>query len=166
MILSSTVGPNKEWKPKPTNINVQDFGTTVAPEAPTILVEATAQTQHDTSVLDMEEATSKLQRKLEELHLSQRQLVILPNHIHIPESERTKLSFGSFGADFGVTTSYVNGLVSDKSSPSLSEISQGIEESVDDQASRFAMIDSERNIERESDVTLFLGLKIGIKYNK
>ncbi|KAL4598728.1 hypothetical protein ACB092_11G078200 [Castanea dentata] len=129
------VGPNKEWKPKPTNINVQDSGTAAAPEAPTILVEATAQTQHDTSVLDMEEATSKLQRKLEELHLPQRQLVILPNHIHVPESERTKLSFGSFGADFGVTTSYVSGPVSDKSSTSLSEISQGIEESVDEQAS-------------------------------
>ena len=147
MILSSTVGPNKEWKPKPTNINVQDSRTAAALEAPTILVEATAQTQHDTSFLDMEEA--KLQRKLEELHLPQRQLVILPNHIHVPESERTKLRFGSFGADFGVTTSYVSGPVSDKSSTSLSKISQGIEESVDEQASRFAMIDNERNV-RES----------------
>ncbi|KAK7829743.1 two-component response regulator arr9, partial [Quercus suber] len=46
---------------------------------------------------------------LEELHLPKRQLVILPNHIHVLESERTKLSFGSFGVDFGVTTSYVSG---------------------------------------------------------
>nr|XP_023891926.1 GBF-interacting protein 1-like isoform X2 [Quercus suber]POE61410.1 gbf-interacting protein 1 [Quercus suber] len=135
IISPQKVGPNKEWKPKPTNINVQDSGTAAAPEAPAILVEATAQTQHDTSVLDMEEATSNLQRKLEELHLPQRQLVILPNHIHVPESERTKLSFGSFGTDFGVTTSYISGPVSDKSSTSLSEISQGIEESVDEQAS-------------------------------
>ncbi|XP_075659326.1 uncharacterized protein LOC142629258 [Castanea sativa] len=37
---------------------------------------------------------------LEELYLPQCQLVILPNHIHVPESERTKLSFGSFGADY------------------------------------------------------------------
>ena len=59
------------------------------------------------------------------------------------------MSFGSFGADFGVTTSYVGGPVSDKSSTSLSEISQGIEEFVDEQNSRFAMIDSERNVERE-----------------
>ena len=28
------------------------------------------------------------------------------------------------------------------------------------------MIDSERNIERESNITLFLGLEIDIKYNK
>ena len=62
------------------------------------------------------------------------------------------MSFGSFGANFGVTTIYVNGPVSDKSSTSLSEISQGIEESVDEQASRLAMIDSERNVERESQI--------------
>ena len=159
MILSSTIGPNKEWKPKPTNINVQDFGIVAAPEAPTILVEAIAQTQHDTSILDMEEATSKLQRKLKELHLPQHQLVILPNHIHVLEYERTKLSFGSFGVDFGVTTSCVSGPVSDKSFTSLFEISQGIEESMDEQASRFVMIDNERNVERESEVTLFFGFK-------
>ena len=78
------------------------------------------------------------------------------------------MSFGSFGADFGVTTSYVSGPVSDKSSTSLSEISQDIEEFVDEQNSRFAMIDSERNVEREreSNITLFLGLDIDIKYNK
>ena len=93
---------------------------------------------------------------LEELHLPQRQLVILPNHIHVPESERTKLSFG---VDFGVTTRYVNGPVSDRSFTSLSKISQGIEESMDEQASRFAMIDNERNVERESEVTLFFGFK-------
>ena len=68
---------------------------------------------------------------LEELHLPQRQLVILPNHVHVPESERTKLSFGSFRVDFRVTTSYVSGHMSDKSSTSLFEISQGIEEFVD-----------------------------------
>ena len=60
------------------------------------------------------------------------------------------MSFESFGADFGVTTSYVSGLVCDKSSTSLFEISQGIEESVDEQASRFVMINNERNGERKS----------------
>ncbi|GMY09621.1 GBF-interacting protein 1 isoform X2 [Fagus crenata] len=130
------VGSNKEWKPKPTNFNVvQDSGTAGASEVLTISVEATAQTQHEPSVLGMEEATSKLQRKLEVLHLPQRQLVILPNHIHVPESERSKLSFGSFGASFGVTTSYVSGPESDKSSTPLSETSQGIEETVEEEAS-------------------------------
>ena len=147
MILSSTVGSNKEWKPKPTNFNVvQDSGTAGASEVLTISVEATAQTQHEPSVLGMEEATSKLQRKLEVLHLPQRQLVILPNHIHVPESERSKLSFGSFGASFGVTTSYVSGPESDKSSTPLSETSQGIEETVEEEASRFVMIYKFKNL--------------------
>ena len=35
------------------------------------------------------------------------------------------------------------------------QISQGIEESMDEQVSRFAMIDSERNVKRESNITLF-----------
>jgi hypothetical protein len=88
----------------------------------------------------MEEATSKLQKKLEELRLPQRQLVIIPNHIHVPESERTKLSFGSFGASFGVTTSYVSGPESDKSSTPVSEASQDVEETVEEQTSRFELI--------------------------
>ena len=59
------------------------------------------------------------------------------------------MNFGSFGVDFRVTTSYVSGPASDKSSTSLFEISWGIEESIDKQASKFAMIDSERNVERK-----------------
>ena len=74
------------------------------------------------------------------------------------------MSFGSFGADFGVTTSYVSGPVSDKSSTSLSEISQGIEEFVDEQNSRFAMIDSERNVERERvEYNTFFGFRYRYK---
>ncbi|KAG6724756.1 hypothetical protein I3842_03G272200 [Carya illinoinensis] len=132
------VGSNKEWKPKPTNFNVvQGSGTAgaaAASEAPIVSVEATDQTLPETCVLDVEEATSKLQKNLKELHLPQRQLVILPNHIHVPESERTKLNFGSFGS-FGVTTSYVSGPETDKSSTSLSEASEDVGETVEEQAS-------------------------------
>ena len=77
------------------------------------------------------------------------------SNIHVPESERTKLSFESFGANFEVTISYVSGPMSDKSSTSLSEISQGIKESVDEQASRFAMIDNGRNVKRVRSNTFF-----------
>lgn len=85
----------------------------------------------------MEEATSKLQTKLGELHLPQRQHVIIPNHIHVPESERTKLSFGSFDASFGVTSNYAGGQESEKSSTPVSQTSQVIEETVEEQAARF-----------------------------
>ncbi|XP_062152206.1 GBF-interacting protein 1-like isoform X2 [Alnus glutinosa] len=133
------VGSNKEWKPKPTTSNAVQgsgtAGTACASDVPTVSVEDTDQTQPESSVLDMEEATSKVQKKLEELRLPQRQLVIIPNHIHVPESERTKLSFGSFDASFGVTTSYVSGPESDKSSTPVSEASQDVEETVEEEAS-------------------------------
>lgn len=78
-----------------------------------------------------------MQTRLEELHLPQRQHVIIPNHIHVPESERTKLSFGSFDASFGVTSNYVGGQESEKSSTPVSETSQVIEETAEEQAARF-----------------------------
>ncbi|KAK6259611.1 hypothetical protein SCA6_014085 [Theobroma cacao] len=130
------VGSNKEWKPKPISSNAgQGSGTAGASEVPTISLEANAQSQPVSSILDSEEATSKLQKKLEELHLPQRQHVIIPNHIHVPESERSKLSFGSFDACFGVTSTYVGVQESDKSSTPLSETSQDVDETAEEQAS-------------------------------
>lgn len=98
------------------------------------------QAQQESNTLDSGEATFELQRKLEELHLPQRQHVILPNHIHVPESERTKLSFGSFGVSFGVVTSNAGGHDSDKCSTSVSEASQGGEETVEEQPARFVLL--------------------------
>ncbi|XP_021648944.2 GBF-interacting protein 1-like isoform X2 [Hevea brasiliensis] len=131
------VGSTKEWKPKPANPSVlQGSGTgpTGSSDVPNIPVEPSIRSQPLSNVLDSEETTSKLQKKLEELHLPQRQHVIIPNHIHVPESERTKLSFGSFDASFGVMASFVNGPESDKSSTPVSETSQGMEEAVEEQA--------------------------------
>ncbi|XWS36679.1 hypothetical protein CRYUN_Cryun20dG0106000 [Craigia yunnanensis] len=130
------VGSNKEWKPKPISSNVgQRSGTAGTSEVPTISLETDVQSQPVSSVPDSEEATSKLQKKLEGLHLTQRQHVIIPNHIHVPESERTKLSFGSFDASFGVTSSYVGAQESDKSSTPLSETSQDVDETTEEQTS-------------------------------
>ncbi|KAB5527755.1 hypothetical protein DKX38_021602 [Salix brachista] len=132
--LSSTGGPNKEWKPKSTNPNVaQESGAAGSSAVSNIPLEASGHSQPSSGVFDSEEATAKLQKKLEELHLPQRQHVIIPHHIHVPESERTKLSFGSFDASFGVPSSYVNAPESDKSSTPVSETSQVIEESVEEQ---------------------------------
>nr|XP_011467310.1 PREDICTED: endochitinase A isoform X3 [Fragaria vesca subsp. vesca] len=141
LIGTQKVGTNKEWKPKPivsAVVQGQATANAAASEAPADLVEVSSQSQPVPSVLDSEEANSKLQKKLEELHLPQlpqRKLVILPNHIHVPESERNKLSFGSFGATFGVTNSCVSGPESEKSSTPQSETSQVIEESVEEQSS-------------------------------
>ncbi|KAK8611669.1 hypothetical protein V6N13_131715 [Hibiscus sabdariffa] len=130
------VGSNKEWKPKTTNSNVGlDSGAAVASEVPTVSLETNAQSLPVSSVLGSEVATSKLQKKLEELHLPQRQHVIIPNHIHVPESERTKLSFGSFDASFGIALNYVGAQESDKISTPLSEASQDVDETADEQGS-------------------------------
>ncbi|KAJ6343245.1 hypothetical protein OIU76_005059 [Salix suchowensis] len=127
-------GSNKEWKPKSTNPNVaQESGAAGSSAVSNIPLEASGHSQHSSGVFDSEEATAKLQKKLEELHLPQRQHVIIPHHIHVPESERTKLSFGSFDASFGVPSSYVSAPESDKSSTPVSETSQVIEESVEEQ---------------------------------
>ncbi|XVF81410.1 hypothetical protein PTKIN_Ptkin15bG0153000 [Pterospermum kingtungense] len=129
------VGSNKEWKPKSISSNVgQGSGAGGVSEVPTVSVEANAPSQPVSSVPD-EEATSRLQKKIEELHLPQRQPVIIPNHIHVPESERTKLSFGSFDASFGITSSYVGGQKGDKSSIPLSETSQDVDETTEEQTS-------------------------------
>ncbi|OMO55115.1 UBA-like protein [Corchorus capsularis] len=129
------VGSNKEWKPKPVSSNAgQGSGNVGASEVPAVSLEANAQAQPVSNAIDSEEATSKLQKKLEDLHLPQRQHVIIPNHIHVPESERTKLSFGSFDASFGVTSNYVGTQESDKSSTPLSETSQD-DETAEEQAS-------------------------------
>ncbi|XP_024450996.2 GBF-interacting protein 1-like isoform X2 [Populus trichocarpa] len=134
-VLSSTVGSNMEWKPKATNPNVaQESGTAGLSDISNIPLESSGHSQASSGVLDSEEATAKLQKKLEELHLPQRQHVIIPHHIHVPESERNKLSFGSFDASFGVTSSYVSGAESNKSSTPVSETSQGIEEPMEEQA--------------------------------
>ncbi|KAI9382737.1 hypothetical protein POPTR_014G169900v4 [Populus trichocarpa] len=129
------VGSNKEWKPKSTNPNVaQESGTAGLSAISNIPLEASGHSQPSSGVFDSEEATAKLQKKLEELHLPQRQNVIIPHHIHVPESERTKLSFGSFDASFGVPSCHVSPPESDKSSTPVSETSQVIEESVEEQA--------------------------------
>ncbi|GMI66294.1 hypothetical protein like AT3G07660 [Hibiscus trionum] len=130
------VGSNKEWKPKPISSNVgKGSGTAGVSDVPTSSVEASAHSQPISRVLDSEEATSKLQKKLEELHLPQRQHVIIPNHIHVPESERNKLSFGSFDASFGVTLSNVGYWESAKSPTPLSEASQDLDETAEQASS-------------------------------
>lgn len=100
----------------------------------------TRQLQSVSSALDTEEAASKLQKKLEDFHIPQRQHVILPNHIIVPDSEKNKFCFGSLGVNFGVNTTIdVSGPDSEKSSTPLSETSQDIEETVEEQHSRFVM---------------------------
>ncbi|KAI6673461.1 hypothetical protein NL676_001367 [Syzygium grande] len=133
LVGSQKVGSTKEWKPKPTNPTASQRVETVAPE-----VNPVAPSRSAPSIPDPEEAASNLQKKLETLRLSQRQPVILPNHIHVPESERTKFSFGSFDASFGIITNSISAPESDKSSTIVSEMSLAIEETMEDSSGQIA----------------------------
>ncbi|XP_045817269.1 GBF-interacting protein 1-like isoform X1 [Trifolium pratense] len=133
--LQKAAGSNKEWKPKPTNTINQSSGPASVSESSAVSAEVTKQLPSVSKVLDSEEATSELQKKLEDLRLPQRQHVILPNHILVPDSEKNKFSFGSLGINFGVTTSYGSSSESEKSSTPLSKASQAVEETAGEQAS-------------------------------
>ena len=126
-----------EWKPKSINVNlVQGSGAAGTSEISSVSAESGALMQPVSGVLDSEEANPKPQKKLEELHSRARRHVIIPNHIHVPEAERTGLSFGSFTTGFGVSLVDVYDPESDKSSTPHSETSQGIGETVEEQSSR------------------------------
>ncbi|KAL7216466.1 hypothetical protein ACSBR1_028413 [Camellia fascicularis] len=134
-VIGQKVGPSKEWKPKPTNANLaQGSGAAASSEVPTT-AEANTQSYPVSNVLDTKEATSKLQRKLEELHISDDQHVIIPNHLHVPEVEKIGFCFGSFDASFGLNTGYNNGPENDKNPTPLSETSESVEETEEQSSS-------------------------------
>lgn len=135
MFFLTTGGSIKEWKPKPTHTINQASGPASVVESSVVSAEATIQLPSVSKVLDSEEAASELQKKLENLRVPPRQHVILPNHILVPESEKSKFSFGSLGINFGVATNYVTSPESEKSS-TLSKVSQAIEETAGEQNSR------------------------------
>ena len=60
----------------------------------------------------------------------------------MPDSEKNKFSFGSLGVALGVNTSYVSGPESEKSSTPVSETSQTVEETVEEQDSRYLLLTS------------------------
>ncbi|KAI4378594.1 hypothetical protein MLD38_016053 [Melastoma candidum] len=118
------VGPqkvtlNKEWKPKPSNQNVSLRSETI-PNA----INPAVQTKESSSIQVMEE--TKLQKKMEGLNLPQRPPVILPRHIHIPETEKINFSFGSFDASFSTIKLCKADPEDDDKSTVVTEISHGV----------------------------------------
>ncbi|KAA8524895.1 hypothetical protein F0562_011318 [Nyssa sinensis] len=127
------VGPSKEWKPKPTNPSLgQGSGTAGSPEVSTTV---DPNTQARPVAFDSNKAISELQRNMEESHISDGQHVIIPSHLHVPDAEKIGFCFGSFDASFGLITSYNNDPESEKSPTPLSEISEGIEKTVEQSSS-------------------------------
>lgn len=78
--------PNKEWKPKSTN----NIASAEPPNAPTATTDlAPSSSEHVTVSVpapDPNESTSmvtEVERKLDELDVSERQHVIIPNHLQV-----------------------------------------------------------------------------------
>ncbi|XP_020266674.1 GBF-interacting protein 1-like [Asparagus officinalis] len=126
---STNVKPTKEWKPKSTNVKpAPAVGKLETTDIESAKQEVVARTLPASSSISLDESTTKLHNKLGELQFSDAKHVIIPNHLQVPESERTGLSFGSFDANFGLSTSFVNDTESERSSAELSETSQEIVE--------------------------------------
>ncbi|KAG1326714.1 putative GBF-interacting protein 1-like [Cocos nucifera] len=122
---------NKEWKPKLTHTNsAQASGTPGTSDVSTV-VEAVSESPPVLS----ENMALKLEKKLDELQLSDRRHVIIPNHLQVPESERHGLSFGSFESSFNLSISFANGPAIDQSTAPPPESSQEIKGNVEDSSS-------------------------------
>ncbi|KAL9243959.1 hypothetical protein vseg_017788 [Gypsophila vaccaria] len=129
---SQKVGPNKEWKPKPTSTNtVQSPKFPSASERTVILPETCSHSQPIERTNEPEEATNKLQQELEGLHVRDAQHVIIPSHILVPDAVRTGLSFGSFDAAFVIHPTEPD----NEDSKTISVVPQGKEDLVEEQTS-------------------------------
>ncbi|XP_057796686.1 GBF-interacting protein 1-like [Salvia miltiorrhiza] len=114
VIVPQKVGPGKEWKPKSTNSSIDQVVSAAASyEGSAISVGNQPELQQAPS----EKASPELQRMLEELHISDIQQVVLPNHVHVPEAGKLGFCFGSFDASFGLEMTQDGSVGSDKSTP-------------------------------------------------
>ncbi|KAK8969567.1 hypothetical protein KSP40_PGU003893 [Platanthera guangdongensis] len=99
----SLAGPTMEWKPKSTNVNPSVSSkvccTPFVDEGEARGAISFFSHTSDSTISD----TSTKILNLEDMQISDsQQQVIIPDHLQVPESERTCLSFGSFGSNFGL----------------------------------------------------------------
>ncbi|KAJ8498773.1 hypothetical protein OPV22_009325 [Ensete ventricosum] len=120
--------PNKEWKPKSVQVNPAQASEMIDTSDILVMAEAVSQSLPASCSVTSEETTMKLEKKLDELKLSDRQHVIIPNHLQVPESERHGLSFGSFDENFDLNMVFANGPTRDKIDTPPFESSQEVKE--------------------------------------
>ncbi|KAF8388757.1 hypothetical protein HHK36_025437 [Tetracentron sinense] len=94
--------PNMEWKPKSSRkssiVSPEVIGTAAIPVS----------TPTDNS-RESKTETAQLQERLSRVNVLENQHVIIPQHLRVPEADRTQLTFGSFGAGFDSTQSLASG---------------------------------------------------------
>lgn len=132
------VGSNKDWKPKSIDQNFLPVSGVIGTSINSIRYsEASISSVQPPSSAKLEDQTAKLKEKLEELNVRDDQYVIIPNHLQVPEADRTGISFGSFVAGFAtnVSSSFANDEC-DNNYIDLPEASQEAEERNEEHPSR------------------------------
>ncbi|XP_068662803.1 GBF-interacting protein 1-like isoform X2 [Aristolochia californica] len=93
---------NMEWKPKSSKkTGLNGPGVIGKPHVPTV-------SNADNSSATQRE-TSKLPEKLSQVKVSEKQPVIIPQHLRVAEADRFRLTFGSFEAGFDSTKGSTSG---------------------------------------------------------
>ncbi|XP_010917133.1 uncharacterized protein [Elaeis guineensis] len=91
---------NLEWKPKSSQ---------KAPAVRPSVIETSSSSPHaDGSGSSNPVDVPGLSEKLSRVHILETQHVIMPLHLRVPESEHTRLTFGSFGAGFDSAKGYTS----------------------------------------------------------
>jgi len=125
---------NKEWKPKPTNKPAQ-AEYVIHDDVPVTVKDAPQSVLVPTSI-HKEDISSQMDKKLGDMHLFDKQNVIIPDHLQVTESEKYGISFGSFGTSVEHTTGIPNDHENEKvSMPPEYVSSQEVEEAVEEPAS-------------------------------
>lgn len=93
MLLNAVPQSNMEWKPKSSQksslISPSNIGTAATPISPSA----------NNSTISNE--VTHLPEKLSHVNISEDQHVIIPQHLRVPEAERSQLTFGSFEQGLG-----------------------------------------------------------------
>ncbi|XWS12121.1 hypothetical protein CRYUN_Cryun37aG0062900 [Craigia yunnanensis] len=93
---------NKEWKPKPSQkSSVNNPGVIGTPK------KSASPPADDAKDLDSE--TAKLHEKFSQVTINENENVIIAQHIRVPENDRCRLTFGSFGVELDSSRNFVPG---------------------------------------------------------
>ncbi|XP_010273948.1 PREDICTED: GBF-interacting protein 1-like isoform X2 [Nelumbo nucifera] len=91
---------NMEWKPKSS----QKSNTTSPGVIGPVAISKPPPVDNSSNV---KSETAHLRERLSQVNIFDNQQVIIPQHLRVPEAERTQLTFGSFGVEFSSTESFV-----------------------------------------------------------
>ncbi|KAK8962842.1 hypothetical protein KSP40_PGU006971 [Platanthera guangdongensis] len=146
---SIKAGPAKEWKPKSTIVKPTTASGILSTSGVDFQIGEVVTFSMPVSNFLGPDDGSKMQKKLEDLLISEAKHVIIPDHLQVSESERSGLNFGSFDSNFTLTMQFKNEPDSEERPRELSESSIAMEEFVEEFPS--STIESSKVAEENSE---------------